>query len=231
MTEVPSIADNRDRGLDAFFKPHRSTSLPGAISNKPRVTSSGTNSSPVDPLKKLSSLLKLPDSQKLTRSERLFSLATKTDVRSMSIRDDGEFYLFMDMRAENLWASFNMTSCKWVTATQDYNTRLEALNVGRNRPTIKKNPRALLELLGEIEARIISSVGSLPFMFKTTFNHATTATRSNTDVFWKKHCAAVPLVKVEHPNTTVLSGVSARLVCLPLRKCSLLRVILVTSAR
>ena len=154
MTEVPSIAENRDRGLDAFFKPHRSTSLPGAISNKPRVTSSGTNSSPVDPLKKLSSLLKLPDSQKLTRSEQLFSLATKTDVRSMSIRDDGEFYLFMDMRAENLWASFNMTSCKWVTATQDYNTRLEALNVGRNRPTIKKNPRALLELLGEIEAKI-----------------------------------------------------------------------------
>jgi hypothetical protein len=103
---------------------------------------------------KLSSPLKLPDSQTLTRSELLFSIATHTDVRSMSIKGDHEFYLFMDMRAEKAWASFNMTSRKWVAATQEYNTRLEALNKADNRPTIRKNPRALLDLLGEIEPKI-----------------------------------------------------------------------------
>ena len=42
---------------------------------------------------------------------------------------------------------------KWVAATREYNTRLEALNKTRNCPTIKKNPKVLLDLLGEIEVK------------------------------------------------------------------------------
>ncbi|KAF8124424.1 hypothetical protein EV363DRAFT_1540574 [Boletus edulis] len=57
----------------------------------------------------------------LTRSQRLFSLATNIDARALVLSESGEFYLFMDMRAESKWVSHEMTSKQWVEATAEYN--------------------------------------------------------------------------------------------------------------
>ena len=46
----------------------------------------------------------------LARSQRLFSLATNIDACALVIQESGEFYLFMDMRAEFKWVSHEMTS-------------------------------------------------------------------------------------------------------------------------
>ena len=64
------------------------------------------------------------DLQPLTKSHRIFSIATRTDVRSLTIFGDIEFFLFMKMRAEWKWASFMMTSHKWVSETAEFNARL-----------------------------------------------------------------------------------------------------------
>lgn len=69
----------------------------------------------------LSAPLQLPtEPPHLTRSQRIFSIATQTDIRSLTLKDE-EFRLFMDMRAEMQWATFNMTSPKWAEATREYN--------------------------------------------------------------------------------------------------------------
>ena len=52
------------------------------------------------------------------------------------------------------WTSFTMTSQKWVSATHTYNERLEEKARVRGVQFIKKNPRALMEKLGEIEPKI-----------------------------------------------------------------------------
>jgi hypothetical protein len=117
-----------------------------------------------------------PEFKKLTRSQRLFSLATHTDVRSLEISGDIEFYLFMEMRAERQWASFRMTPQKWVTETMEYNSRLQ-----KQDPTaITKNPRALLDKLIAMEVKIINRVATnnYKFMYAPSyqFNHLLTAT-------------------------------------------------------
>ena len=84
----------------------------------------------------------------------------------MSIKADTEFYLFMDMRAEHQWASFNMTPKKWVIATQAYNSRLEALNKTEHRATITKNPRALMDMLGEVESKVANRLLKNDFVCK-----------------------------------------------------------------
>jgi hypothetical protein len=125
---------------------------------------------PDQSLTKLASPLQLPDSQ-LTRSQRLFSIATQTDVRSLAIKDDAEFYLFMDMRAEKKWVSFNMTSHRWLTASQEYNARLQAQNDAKNCSTIKKNPRALMDLLGTIEAKVSERIIKNDYVCEFSFIH------------------------------------------------------------
>ena len=40
----------------------------------------------------------------------------------------------------------------------------------------------------------------------TSLIYLVTATRSNTDTFWRKHCAAVPLVKTQENVTVNNSG-------------------------
>jgi hypothetical protein len=101
-----------------------------------------------------------PKFEKLTRSERLFSLATRTNPRSLDISSNVEFYLFMEMRAERGWASFKMTSRKWVNETAEYNKRLTEKNRKAGLPTIEKNPRALLEKLTTIEAKVLERVAT-----------------------------------------------------------------------
>jgi hypothetical protein len=144
-----------DHGADSkahtFFK----TCTPG---NKPSAALSQRkavlNSSP----------LSLPPSSKLTRSQLLFSVATRIDPRSLSISTSDEFFLFMDMRAEEGWVSFSMTTRKWIHAAQAYNERLEKLYQSNNLSTIKKNPRALVDKLGEIEQTIMNRIATANYM-------------------------------------------------------------------
>ena len=90
----------------------------------------------------------------LTCSQSLFSILTSINVHALSIETSNEFFLFMDMRVELGWVSYNMTSHRWVLATVNYNSRLEALNLAKNIATIPKHPCALIEHLGAIETKI-----------------------------------------------------------------------------
>lgn len=116
--------------------------------------------------KQTTALLPLPDDMSgLTRSQWLFSIATNIHIDSLTIKDANEFFLFMEMRRESKWASFNMTPKRWVLATEEYNTRLaQILNV----PTlaVKKNPRALMTKLSEIEAIILTRLSTQNFTCK-----------------------------------------------------------------
>jgi hypothetical protein len=86
----------------------------------------------------------------------------------LSFAESAEFYLFMDMRAELGWVSFNMTSRGWVTATREYNLRLAALSGNQNSATVlvKKNPRVLLKMLNQVETRISERIQKGDYMCK-----------------------------------------------------------------
>ncbi|EIW74127.1 hypothetical protein CONPUDRAFT_140629 [Coniophora puteana RWD-64-598 SS2] len=131
-------------------------------------------------------LLELPPG--LTRSEHSFSISTGIDARALRIEGGVEFFLFMDMRAEFKWQSYNMSSKKWVPATDLYNSRLCRFNETNQVPTIAKHPQALLRKLGEIERKVLDRIHTQNFKSK-----------SNSETFWKHHCEAVHLIK-EDPD-------------------------------
>ena len=174
-----------------FFKSHWAISFTGAKNTTNTVTSPAmplTTTGSHPPAHTISSSLPLANVPKLTRSERLFSVTTHVDTRSMSIRDDDEFYLFMDMRAENKWVSFSMTPRKWVAATRSYNARLEALNLANRRITVAKNPRALADMLGEIEGRITNRILTNNFVCKLSWLYIPPSRwLRSTDSFQKQH--------------------------------------------
>jgi hypothetical protein len=66
----------------------------------------------------------------------------------------------MDMRAEHQWKVANMTSCKWMDATNLYNKQLGGL---------KKNPRTLLDKLGEVERTIFTRIANNDFQCETHY--------------------------------------------------------------
>lgn len=151
--------------LQTFFK---ETKRP-VIKRKSTLAHSGTPSqfaAAVPPAADIFSLPVGPELQKLTKSQRLFSLATKIDVRSLKISTNPEFYLFMEMRSEQQWTSFKMTSRKWVTATDEYNKRLEDSNKKECCQTFKKNPRALLDKLIEVEVAVLKRIVTQNFACK-----------------------------------------------------------------
>jgi hypothetical protein len=158
---VPSQADKGS--VHTFFKFQHSPNdnLKRLGTNLKRNLPVGNNLKervvPTLPSLELSSLtrpLPPPTTAGLTRSQLLFSIGTDMDVRSLAVQGDVEFYLFMEMRAEFQWTSFTMTSQKWVSATHIYNERLEQQTRVRGILFIRKNPRALMEKLGEIEPKI-----------------------------------------------------------------------------
>ncbi|KAG2738225.1 hypothetical protein P692DRAFT_201842822 [Suillus brevipes Sb2] len=79
-----------------------------------------------------------------TRSQRLFSISTGIHPRSLTFQNSDEFYLFMEMRAEFKWLSYQMTSKRWVMATEEYN---HCLIKKAGQSVIQKNPQALLCLV------------------------------------------------------------------------------------
>ena len=103
----------------------------------------------------------------LTRSQLIFSAATSINARSLSVERGDEFYLFMDMRETHQWSSFTMNSQKWVAATKLFNEALAQNRKSRGLlPVIKKNPRALMEKLGEIEANVMKRLVTKNFTCK-----------------------------------------------------------------
>ncbi|KAJ7026258.1 hypothetical protein C8F04DRAFT_1268296 [Mycena alexandri] len=123
----------------------------------------------------------------LTRSQQLFQSLTGTDPRSLKIHKGAEFFLLMDMRVQLQLKSFEMTPKRWVEFTDAYNLRLETLPKVAGHTFVAKNPRALLEKIGEVEGQIISRIA------KNDFKSVT----SGTEGFWKKHCFAVAFIKAE----------------------------------
>lgn len=94
----------------------------------------------------------------MSRSQRLFTIATGIDARSLTISSKDEFFLFMELRADRQWASFRMNPNKLVAETNEYNRRLDEINQRANIVTVNKHPRALHEMLGKIEQKIIERV-------------------------------------------------------------------------
>ncbi|KAA1473136.1 hypothetical protein DENSPDRAFT_899980 [Dentipellis sp. KUC8613] len=105
----------------------------------------------------------------LSRSEQLFALCTGIDPRALKIGRGKEFYIFMDLRAEERWASFSMTSRRWVTATLAYNEQLKAhvdthneklppSNIHDRLVFIEKHPRALADQLSSVETDITNRI-------------------------------------------------------------------------
>lgn len=94
--------------------------------------------------------------QGLTRSQLLFTLATRIDPRSLNIGRDKEYFIFMELRAKHQWATFRMTSKDYVKATELYNDTLEADCRTRGLPLpAKKNPRAIMDHLNKIEIEVL----------------------------------------------------------------------------
>ncbi|EGO25016.1 hypothetical protein SERLADRAFT_438621 [Serpula lacrymans var. lacrymans S7.9] len=170
-----------------------------------------------------------PNLNGLSRSQRIFSISTGIDPRSLTLNSSAEFFLFMDMRLQNKWALFSMTSRKWVLATADYNSRLEKLPKSGGSPAVMKNPRALFDKLGEIETKIVERIKSNNFV-----------SSSGNEKFWRTHCFIVQLVKgentdlksrktqicsccrtIKYPGLTGFSGNHKKLFCsdgVPVRK-------------
>ncbi|KAG1764260.1 hypothetical protein EV702DRAFT_1014433 [Suillus placidus] len=146
----------------------RENFLPNSQGGDPAVSSTGINNS-------------IAVAAGQTRSQRLFSIATGINPRSLTIQHSDEFYLFMNMRAEFKWLSYQMTSKRWVQATEEYNRRLVE-KMGRS--VIQKNLQALLRALGDIEPKLMNRI------IKDEYT-----SKSNNETFWRYHCSVVPLVK------------------------------------
>jgi len=118
-----------------------------------------------------------PDGAGLTRSQRLFTISTGIHINSLTIGRGDEFFVFMKLRARHKWASFRMTPLKWVEATNLFNAELESVNCSHNRSTTLKNPRALVAMLGTVEATVADRLatgnfkcGSAPIPSQSRFS-------------------------------------------------------------
>ncbi|KAF9523224.1 hypothetical protein CPB83DRAFT_871718 [Crepidotus variabilis] len=155
-----------------------------------------SNSPAFSKVEELHQPVQAPIDPSLTRSQLLFSITTQMNPRSLLIKDNLEFFLFMDMRDELKWTSFGMTSLKWVSAVKTYNQRLEKRGKDTGVAVVKKSPRALMDKLSEIETSILQRVATRNFKSK-----------QGGEDFWKRHCFAVPaLIPSEAKNVDEGSG-------------------------
>ncbi|KAI0287801.1 hypothetical protein BC826DRAFT_869916, partial [Russula brevipes] len=177
------------RGLLSFFTSVRN---PGVTTN---VTSPGCDMSPMATAPQppashkasaLSQSLPLPESnpKQLTRSQLLFQFAAGVDPRTLHIGpgEDKAFFLFMEMRLEYRWVSYDMTPARWARATGEFNRRLAEDGRQRGVSSVLKHPRALMEKLGEIEGKVADR------LYRNDFKSAKGAT-----AFWERHCKGVAL--------------------------------------
>lgn len=125
-----------------------------------------TSRSETDTLAALKARLPAARPGHLSRSQQLFDKATGISPLALKINADEEFYTFMEMRAEQQWASFKMTSKRWAAVTVEYNTRLSDLCSAKNLPTTHKHPRALVEKLSEVEIIVAERLSAKNFRCK-----------------------------------------------------------------
>lgn len=98
-------------------------------------------------------------SDTLTRSQRLFQIHTSLNPNSLKISADQEFYLFMELREKFQWVSYRMTSLSYVEAAHVYNVAMEDLWRKKGLPPpARKNPRAILDKLSEVENQILDRI-------------------------------------------------------------------------
>ena len=105
--------------------------------------------------------LPFPNITGITRSQRVFSIATGIDPRALTFgsgSDPQEFFTFMELRDRNKWASYKMTNFDWVCAASAYNVEIGKINAKQTKQLPMKTPRALMEKLGEIESAIITRI-------------------------------------------------------------------------
>ncbi|KAG2738561.1 hypothetical protein P692DRAFT_20758243, partial [Suillus brevipes Sb2] len=186
LTATPTVAAPEVRVIASSSQPRSRLPYSKVLSRPLMATSAGTlNWQPPheDTANDLTPILRPPG---MTRSQHFFTIATRIDARAMQISGDVEFHLFMDMRAECAWISFKMTPRQWAVATESYNRRLEEKNHAIGLETVKKNPQALLRKLGEIEVAVMNRVAKNDFK-----------SRSGSEMFWKRHCHIIELVKAE----------------------------------
>ncbi|KAJ3550924.1 hypothetical protein NM688_g4971 [Phlebia brevispora] len=187
---------NKNVGLEKFFTKHqREAKLAEChlASNTPASIPSFAPASTPFTFKRSRDIrdlmIKLPQMQgsNLTPSQALFSSLTELDIRCLRIQQGNEFFMFMDLRARFQWASFKMNAFKWVSAAEEYNKALTAYNQQHGLPTVKKNPRALVEALISVEQQILNRI------FRKDFKSRSFGAQDSQ--FWWKHCFAVPLGK------------------------------------
>ncbi|KAF8575932.1 hypothetical protein K439DRAFT_1368643 [Ramaria rubella] len=94
----------------------------------------------------------------VTRSEQIFALATGVLPTALTISTGDEFFLFMELRAENQWVSYGMTAHKWATATAEYNYHWKCKCEEKGNVFVSKKPWALVEKLGEMEIKLAERI-------------------------------------------------------------------------
>ena len=111
--------------------------------------------------------LPVPTISGTTRSQILISLVTGLDPRSLKFsNNDDEFYLFMELRAEYKWVTYNMSALNWVEAASIFNTTVEKK---KGAGTIRKTPCALMEKLEDVEKKIHFRLKNNDFKCKQNF--------------------------------------------------------------
>lgn len=103
LTDTPTAttSTSSQEFFQTFYRPPKSLSNT-QVSNRPFATSTGTPQQ----LNDLSKLPVHPELQNMTQSQRLFSITTGINARSLTISSNDEFFLFMELQAERQWASF-----------------------------------------------------------------------------------------------------------------------------
>ena len=195
--------------IEEYFKQNKA--LPSTSNFKPLPPSVDSESTPLaatrQQLDSLSAaVITLPN---LTRSQRLFSAGTDIRADTLKITTTDEFMLFMRLRKEWGWVSYNMSAKKWAEATALYNNELTCCLLEKRMKAIAKHPRALIDKLGKIETIVLekiatgnykcecfvfclyrTDVGSLYYCFLHT-------AKSGKEEFWRTHCGSPMLIKLE----------------------------------
>lgn len=148
--------------IPSFFKAGPKSSKP---TSKPTLSHANTESPPnsIDIFSPSTSNSEL---NKLTPSERFFSLATRIDVRSIEISGDLEWRLFVDLRAEHQWMSHRMPPKRLMEATALYNTKLEQKASEGCQRFVRKHPRAIVSKLAWIEGQVLQRLTTGNFVCK-----------------------------------------------------------------
>lgn len=111
----------------------------------------------------------------------------------------------MQLCPEHGWASFKMTSHKWVAETAEFNARLEKCNAEANHQTIRKNLYALLDKLLAIKIKVMDRIATNNYKCECPLTVCVSevcvefniTVARNSETFWKAASAAVLLVKTE----------------------------------